>query len=73
MRILDIHPSPRPAIVVAKQIFGQFPDIGEAYLGSGTALEARWHHRDSTDLDFFATGTGIDTLFYQNVNQITEV
>lgn len=73
MRILDIHPSPRRAIVVAKQIFDQFPDIGKVYLGGGTALEARWHHRDSTDLDFFASGPGIDTLFYQNANKIREV
>ena len=48
----------------AAQAIGTLIDPSQVLLGGGTALEARWHHRTSTDLDFFGTGEDIDALFY---------
>lgn len=35
-------------------------------------LEARWHHRKSTDLDFFAIGDDVDELFYARYDVVYE-
>ena len=35
-------------------MLGRWFDLAGVVIGGGTALEARWHHRRSTDLDLFA-------------------
>ena len=65
MNRLQIHRGPRRVVEKARQVLASFIDIDEVYLGEGTALESRWHHRESTDLDFFACGSAVDTLFYE--------
>jgi len=42
----------------------------EISLGGGTALEARWRHRLSTDLDFFSHGEGTDLTFYEDLDKV---
>ena len=65
MPVLSIHPQPAQAIERAKAVLESMIDLGEVALGGSVALEARWHHRTTTDLDFFASGGAVDTLFYQ--------
>ena len=36
------------------EMLGRWFDLAGVVIGGGTALEARWHHRRSTDLDLFA-------------------
>lgn len=52
-RPLTLHPGPREAIVPAIAALGAVFDVSRVMLGGGTALEAKWHHRASTDLDLF--------------------
>ena len=35
-------------------MLGRWFDLDGVVIGGGTALEARWHHRRSTDIDLFA-------------------
>ena len=56
----------------AVRILSRWIDPSELRLGGGTVLAARWHHRNSTDLDFFATGDAIDTLFYQDLDGVLQ-
>ncbi|MCY4040986.1 MAG: hypothetical protein OXF72_06980 [Gammaproteobacteria bacterium] len=65
MSAFSIHPQPAKVIERAAAVLETLIDLDEVSLGGGTALEAHWHHRTSTDLDFFATGARIDTLFYE--------
>ena len=53
---LRIAPEPAKAVVKAVEVLSRWIDPEHLRLGGGTALEARWHHRDSTDLDFFVLG-----------------
>ena len=67
---LNIHPGPARAVEAAVGILSAWIDIEHLRLGGGTALEARWHHRASTDLDFFAHGTHADALFYEKAEDM---
>ena len=51
---MRLHAGPREAIKPALEMLGRWFDIAGVVIGGGTALEARWHHRRSTDLDLFA-------------------
>ncbi len=73
MNKLNLHPSPAGVVVQASRVIERVIDLAHVQLGGGTALEARWHHRASTDLDFFASGASIDTLFYKGFNQVSSV
>ena len=64
MNKVNLHQGPAQAVGRAAQAISALIDTGQVLLGGGTALEARWHHRTSTDLDFFATGEAVDALFY---------
>ena len=50
---LRLDPSPARAVGIAVGILSDWIPVEHLRLGGGTALEARWHHRSSTDLDFF--------------------
>ena len=67
---LDIHPVPARAVEAAVRILSAWIDVEHLRLGGGTALEAHWHHRASTDLDFFAHGTHADALFYERAEDM---
>ena len=55
---LRLDPAPARAVGTAVRILSSWMPVEHLRLGGGTALEARWHHRSSTDLDFsFAPGT----------------
>ncbi len=69
----DFHARPRAAILTAKQVLERFIDSDQVFLGGATALQARWHHRESRDLDVFSTGEAIDTLFYRDQDKMIEV
>lgn len=56
----------------AVRVLARWIDPSELRLGGGTVLAARWHHRHSTDLDFFAAGDAIDTLFYQDLDGVLQ-
>ena len=53
-RHVQLHTGPREAIEPAIDLLGRWFDLAGVVIGGGTALEARWHHRRSTDLDLFA-------------------
>ena len=69
---LALHPDPAKAVRTAVEILTAWIDIEHVRLGGGTALEARWHHRRSTDLDFFTTGSVGDELFYYHREKIID-
>ena len=50
---LRLDPAPAKAVAKAVGILSEWLPVEHLRLGGGTALEARWHHRSSTDLDFF--------------------
>ena len=56
----------------AVRVLSRWIDPSELRLGGGIVLAARWHHRNSTDLDFLATGDAIDTLFYQDLDGVLQ-
>ena len=49
---LKLHPSPAAAVGTAVRVLSEWIPVERLRLGGGTALEARWRHRSSTDLDF---------------------
>lgn len=49
-----LHAGPREAIKPAIDMLGRWFDLAGVVIGGGTALEAHWHHRRSTDLVLFA-------------------
>ena len=51
---MRLHAGPREAVGPAIDLLGRWFDLAGVVIGGGTALEARWHHRRSTDLDLFA-------------------
>ena len=51
---MQLHAGPREAIGPAVDMLGSWFDLEGVVIGGGTALEARWHHRLSTDIDLFA-------------------
>ena len=53
-RHVQLHAGPREAVGPAIEMLGRWFDLAGVVIGGGTALEARWHHRRSTDLDLFA-------------------
>lgn len=53
-RTVRLHQGPRQAIVPAVQFLARWFHLDGVVLGGGTSLEARWHHRRSTDIDLFA-------------------
>ena len=69
---LRLDSAPARAVGTAVDILSAWLPVGHLRLGGGTALEARWHHRSSTDLDFsFTPGTGPSgALFLKNFNDI---
>lgn len=50
---LELDPAPAKAVGAAVAILSTWIPVEHLRLGGGTALEARWHHRSSTDLGFF--------------------
>ena len=56
----------------AVEVLSRWIDIEHLRLGGGTVLEARWHQRSSTDLDFFTLAEHADTVFYERFDQIAE-
>ena len=54
LRDVQLHAGPREAIEPAIDMLGRWFDLDGVVIGGGTALEARWHHRRSTDIDLFA-------------------
>ncbi len=52
---LRIDSPPARAVGTAVDILSAWMPVEHLRLGGGTALEARWHHRASTDLDFSFT------------------
>lgn len=67
---LTISNKPASVIKDAVAILGQWIDPTLLRLGGGTALAARWHHRTSTDLDFFSASEEADSLFYKRHPQM---
>ncbi|MDE0038288.1 MAG: nucleotidyl transferase AbiEii/AbiGii toxin family protein [Gammaproteobacteria bacterium] len=56
---LRLDPAPARAVGTTVSILSAWLPVEHLRLGGGTALEARWHHRASQDLDFsFSPGTG---------------
>lgn len=52
-RAVRLHAGPREAVMPALDALNRWFDLDGVVIGGGTALEARWHHRRSTDLDLF--------------------
>ena len=69
-RPVQLHPGPREAIEPATGILGRWFDLAGVVIGGGTALEARWHHRRSTDLDLFAPVPYLSRLMKVSKDQI---
>lgn len=69
---LRLDPAPARVVGTAVDILSAWLPVEHLRLGGGTALEARWHHRSSTDLDFsFAAGTGPSrSLFLKDFHDI---
>ena len=67
---LRIAPGPAEAVATAVEVLSRWIDPEHLRLGGGTALEARWHHRDSTDLDFFVHGDHADAVFYGRADEM---
>ena len=67
---LPIHPAPAKAVYTAVEVLAEWIGVEHLRLGGGTALEARWHHRASTDLDFFALGRHADAVFYERFDEM---
>ena len=67
-----LDPVPARAVGTAVNILSAWLPVEHLRLGGGTALEARWHHRSSTDLDFsFVPRTGRSgSLFLKDYNAI---
>lgn len=62
-RRLPIQQLPAQAIGPAVEILAKWFDPDCLRLSGGTALEARWHHRSSTDLDFFVHKNDSNHIF----------
>lgn len=69
---LPIQPGPAKAVGTALDVLSRWIDSENLRLGGGTALEARWHHRSSTDLDFFALSEYADVVFYEHFHRVLE-
>ena len=69
---LRIAPEPARAVGTAVEILSRWIDPAHLRLGGGTALEARWHHRGSTDLDFFVHSDHADAVFYERADQMVQ-
>ena len=69
---LPIQPGPAKAVGTAVEVLTRWMDAQHLRLGGGTALEARWHHRSSTDLDFFALAEHADVVFYELFDGVLE-
>lgn len=69
---LRLDPAPARAMGTVVDILSAWMPAEHLRLGGGTALEARWHHRSSTDLDFsFTPGTApSSSLFLKDFNAI---
>ena len=69
---LQLDRAPAKAVATAVGILSAWIRVEYLRLGGGTALEARWHHRSSTDLDFFfSPGTARpSTLFLKDFEDI---
>ena len=53
MAALELDEGPRDAFYTVEPLLTDFLGKDSYRLGGGTALEARWHHRISTDIDVF--------------------
>ena len=69
-RQVRLHAGPREAIGPAIEMLGRWFDLTAVVIGGGTALEARWHHRRSTDLDLFAPVPYLSSLMRVPRDQI---
>lgn len=69
---LSLDVGPAEAIATAVDVLTRWIDKEHLRLGGGTTLEARWHHRTSTDLDFFALPEHADTTFYQRTDMMVD-
>ena len=69
-KALDLAPGPAEIFEAVRKPLGDH--LGGEHLlrlGGGTALEARWHHRHSTDVDFFVEAADYKRL-YQRREQL---
>ena len=62
---LQLDPAPAKVVGTAVHILSGWIGVEHLRLGGGTALEARWHHRSSTDLDFFFSLGPCDEVEYE--------
>ncbi len=69
---LQLDPSPAKAVGTAVDVLSRWIDGEHLRLGGGTVLEARWHHRSSSDLDFFTLAEHADIVFYERFEQIAK-
>ena len=69
---LPIQPGPAKAVGTVVDLLSRWIDRNHLRLGGGTALEARWHHRASTDLDFLALAEHADVVFYERFHRVLE-
>ena len=68
---LRLDPSPAKAVGKAVDILSDWIPVEHLRLGGGTVLEARWHHRASTDLDFFSpVAAPASALFLKDFDDI---
>lgn len=69
---LQLDLAPARAVGTAVGILSAWIGVEHLRLGGGTVLEARWHHRSSTDLDFFFTSgpSHPGTLFLKDFDDI---
>ncbi|MYA17579.1 MAG: nucleotidyl transferase AbiEii/AbiGii toxin family protein [Gammaproteobacteria bacterium] len=67
---LPIQPGPAKAVRTVMDVLSRWIDTKHLRLGDGTALEARWHHRSSTDFDFFALSEHADVVFYERFDHV---
>lgn len=67
---LRLRDAPARAMGPAVELLSRWVDPKHLRLGGGTALDARWHHRDSTDLDFFCASEHANGLFYARMDEL---
>ncbi len=53
MTEIDLPQGPRELFYAAYPLLDEYFGANAIFLGGGTALAARWHHRHSTDIDLF--------------------
>ena len=62
MFLRSLQPEVQVAFKAAARVIAEILPPQSAVLGGDTVLAVRWHHRSSTDLDFFVDAEAIDTI-----------